>query len=157
MPVEFSQASEYAKERCKHEALHTQFGPPGRPYEYRPYPAMLYRVTRATGTGVPVFEPKIAQDDAERARLAAEGFVAGGQGVALEAFEAMETEHAKLAAELNYEAQHKVSARAAQEIATAQATFGARHLPTIPETPIPAHHKKPGRPPKRAAPVVAEA
>jgi hypothetical protein len=58
---------------------------------------------------------------------------------------ANELEASKLAAEINYDAR-RLSLNAQLEIERAQQAAGARHLPSIPETPI----KKRGRKPKTA-------
>ncbi len=119
----------------KHEALYTIYGPPGRPYVHRDYPMMMYRFLRAKD-GTPVAEGEVAPGVDERRNLESRGFVAGGQGKAWEAFEAQELEHAKLAAEINYDAKHKLSEQASAEVQTAQETFGAQHLPEVPRTPV---------------------
>ena len=43
--------SAYAKEMRKHEANYTEYGPPGRPYQFRAYPTMMYKADRRDGTG----------------------------------------------------------------------------------------------------------
>ena len=135
MGVVWTQQSEYAKERRKHEAHHTEFGAPERPYTYTPYPTRMYKCTRVE-KGARVFEGITARDEVEQRNLESRGFVAGGQAAALDALERQEFEHAQLAAERNYDVKHKLSEKAAAEVAEAEAAHGARHLPSVPETPI---------------------
>ena len=96
--VQLGKDSAYAKEITKHEAHHTQYGPPGRPYEFRPYPTMLYRPTRSKTSGDVAYEGQEAKDDHERERFERVGFIHGGKGAALAALEAREFEIAELAA-----------------------------------------------------------
>lgn len=126
----------YAKELCKHEAHHTQYGPPGRPYVYRDYPHMMYRPKRVDGGAT--FEGQVANDEIERERLERQGFFFGGQGEALKGLEAREFEYAELAANRAL-TDRKMSDRAQGEAAAVdEATI--RHLPAINEA-----NKKSGR------------
>ena len=155
MPVVHTPDTPYAQEMRRHEANYTIYGSPGRPYEFREYPAMMYRFVREAKTGTPIPEGQIAADEHARRNLESRGFVFGGQGKALDVFEAEQTEHAKLAAELNYDVKNKLSERAAREVTDAQQTFGAQHLPVVPETPIKAKGWPKGKPrAKKIAPII---
>lgn len=142
--ITFSPQSEYAKEMAKWEAHHTQYGPPGRPYVFREYPAMLYKPTR-DAMGKVSFESRLANDENERADLERLGFVHGGQGKALEALEAREFEVAELAANRAFN-DRKLSPEAQAEAARIDAST-SQHLAEIPEAPV----KRRGRPRKSAA------
>jgi hypothetical protein len=147
MAVVHSPDSEFAKEMRKWEAHHTQYGPPGRPYTYQPYPTRMYKAVRADD-GSRTFEAFTANDEHEQRNLESRGFVVGGQQAALDALSAAELEHSKLAAERNWEVAHgRVSEKAAAEVAAHEAAAGARHLPSIPEAP-----KRRGRKPKAEQP-----
>ena len=128
----------YAKELTKHEAHHTQYGPPGRPYVYREYPARMYRPFRPPQGGPAQFEGKTAADEHERAVLEGLGFVYGGQGKALQALEAREFELAELAANRTV-SDRKMSVKAQAEADAVDSTT-IQHLGAIPEA-----HPKTGR------------
>lgn len=148
MPVVHAPKSAYAEERRKWEATHTEYGPPGRPYTYQPFPTRMYKALRQAD-GSRTFEAFTANDAHEQRNLESRGFVVGGQQAALDALSAQELEHATLAAEINYDARYRLSEKARADVDAAQAQAGARHLPVVPETPI----KKRGRPKKDAASV----
>lgn len=137
--VTLSQNSPYAQELCKWEAHYTQYGPPGRPYEYHPYPTRMYKATRPSQGGV-AFEGQDAENDAERARLERDGYIYGGQAAALAALERRETEIAELAANRAFNDRRMSDKAQAEAAATDDTTI--RHLAEIPRTPI----KKRGRP-----------
>jgi hypothetical protein len=143
MAVVHTPESEFAKEMRKWEAHHTQYGPPGRPYTYVELPRRLYTATRQAD-GTRTLEGFTVHTDDELRNMQSRGYCLTQQD-ALDALDREHTEHGKLAAELNYEAR-RMSAKAATEIDSAQAAYGAKHLPSMPETPI----KKRGRP--KAAP-----
>lgn len=145
--VTLSPQTEYAKEVCKWEAQHTQYGPPGRPYQYHPYPTMLYKASR-DGMGVLSFDSRIAHDDAERAIAEGQGYVWGGQAAALEALERQQFAAAEAEAEINYEIRRMGEKARAEANAHLEST--ANHISEIPVTPI----KRRGRP-KKAEPVTA--
>lgn len=149
MPVVHAPETEYAKEMRRHEAAYTQYGPPGRPYVPREYPWRLYKATRQKD-GARTFEAQTANDEHERRNLESRGFVVGGQEAALAALEAIEFNHAELAANLNFQARRMTAGNphAAEEIAAAQEAHGAKHLPMVPETPI----RPRGRPKKTTVP-----
>lgn len=134
MGVVHAPDSEYAKEMRSWEANYTEFGPPGRPFVQRDYPAMLYKAGRVQGTPQ-IVERQTAQNEDERRNLESRGFVWGGPKAAMEALEQQEVWHAKLAAERNYEVQ-RMSEGARAEVAAVEAAAGMRHLPTIPKKPV---------------------
>lgn len=142
MGVVHSPDSKYAEEMRRWEALHTQYGPPGRPYEYREYPTQMYKAGRNDAGRSVILESRRAEDSTERERLERDGFVCGGQQAALDALERSELELAKLAAEINYDAQHKLSDKARAEVEAAQADAGMRHIGEIPEKPKRKHTRK---------------
>lgn len=128
------QGTPYAEEMRKHEALHTSYGAPGRPYTYREFPKRLYKATRGE-RGVQ-FDGYTVQSEDEQRNMQSRGYYLS-QTDAQSALEREQTEHGKLAAERNYEiATGRVSERAAAEIRQAEAEHGARHLPEVKETPI---------------------
>ncbi len=127
--------SAYAKEMRKHEANYTEYGPPGRPYQFRAYPTMMYKADRRDGTGpIVVVAREEAADEVDRARLESMGFVYGGQPAALAAFEKQQVEFATIAAARNYE-DRNMGERAKAESAMVEAN-STEHVPAIPETPI---------------------
>jgi hypothetical protein len=144
--VEIGRWSAYAKEVIKHEALHTQYGPPGRPYEFHAYPTMMYRASRPKAGGVtPDFEGQEAGSDTERSNLESLGYVHGGKQAAWDALEKREFEIAELAANRNA-LDRTMSPRAQAEAAAAEEGT-IQHLAAVPETPI-APKRGRGRPPK---------
>lgn len=147
MPINASSA--YAIEMAKHEAHFSEFGPPGRPYEYRAYPTAMYKASRTPQGGEPRFEYAQAGDDAERERLERVGFVHGGKAAAVKALERQEFEIAELAANRAF-TDRTMSEKARAEAAQVDEST-VRHLATIPETPV----KRRGRKPKSAEPVSA--
>jgi hypothetical protein len=128
----------YARELTKHEANFTQYGPPGRPYVYREYPAMMYKPSRPKMGGPPIFEGQTAENEQQREQLERVGFVYGGQGAALAALEAREFEIAELAANRTT-TDIKMSAKAQAEMDAVDMTT-IQHLGEIP-----AAHPKTGR------------
>ena len=141
--IQIGTGTAYAKELTKWEAQHTQYGPPGRPYEYREYPAMMYKPTRARDSGTVTYEHQVVETEHERSVLEALGFVAGGKGKALEALERREFEIAELAAARAAE-DRLMGARALSE-ADAKDSATIQHLAEIPAEPI---RRGPGRPRK---------
>lgn len=135
-------SSKYAEEMRKWEAHYSQFGPPGRPYEFHAYPTRMYKASRPPKGGPAVFEGADASTDQERESLERIGFVWGGQAAALQALEQREFEIAELAANRAH-SDRKMSEKAQIEADAAdRATI--QHLPAVPETPI----KRRGRPKK---------
>src|SRR5690242_21669714 len=97
----------YAQEMRKHEAHHTQFGPPGRPYTFKPgdegyeFPRRLYRATRLDKGGVD-YEGFTVNNEAEQRNMQSRGYALTQQG-ALSALEREQAEHGALAAEREWE------------------------------------------------------
>lgn len=146
MPVEHGQASQYAIEMRKHEATHTQWGPPGRPFVFREFPKALYRFKYEQGRGIVKDEMQVAKSEDEQRNLQSRGFHVS-QELAIQAIEREHTEHGKLAAEREWQIQHgRHSEHAIAEIREAEAAHGAQHLPNVSEKPI----KKRGPKPKVA-------
>lgn len=139
------QNTHYAAEMRKHEALHTSYGPPGRPFKYAEFPKMLYKAVRDEN-GVNLENFTVNNEDEQR-NMQSRGFCLS-QPDALAALEREQTEHGKLAAERNYEIKHgRISEQAAEEVRAAEAEFGARHLPEVKEKPV----RRRGRPAKVVA------
>ena len=141
-----SGSSKYAEEMRKWEAHHSQFGPPGRPYEFHAYPTRMYKASRPKAGGSAVFEGADAANDQERESLERNGFVYGGQAAALEVLEQREFEIAELAANRAFH-DRKMSDKAQLEAEKADSST-INHLPAIPETPV----RRRGRPKKAAEP-----
>ena len=98
----WSPDSDYAKERRKWEAQHTQFGPPGRPFVYAEYPLMLYRAKRRPEGGKdPILENFTVEDEQQERNMQSRGWVRGPD-YAIKALEASEQGLAQAAAERAY-------------------------------------------------------
>lgn len=144
MPVVISPDSELGKELAKWEQTVTKYVPdgeaPGRPYQYRPYPRMLYRaVKKSNGKVVCVDNPlaydtereqleaervskqcqRIVQSDVEERNAMNEGW-RESPTEALSAHEQHEQNIGQAAAELEFSAQ-RMSAKARAEIKAAHA------------------------------------
>ncbi len=127
---------------AKWETTHTQYGPPGRKYEHKDYPAAMYRPGRDP-KGVLCFEFEVAESETRRSSLEALGYVYGGKGAALKVLEEREAEIAKLAANRAFnERTMSPKARAEAEAADDETD---QHLPVIPEQPV---TRRRGRPAK---------
>lgn len=128
------QGTPYAEEMRKHEAFHTSFGAPGRPYVYREFPMRLYKaVSGARGVE---FEGFTVNDENEQRNMHSRGYC-DSQAEAMAALEREQMEHGKLAAEREWEIQHgRISEKAAAEVREAEAEYGARHLPEVPAKPV---------------------
>lgn len=149
--ISLPQSTEYAKEMAKWEAHHTQWGPPGRPYQFHEYPKRMCRAEYVPGEGFKVVEGFNANTRDEELNFLSRGFGVGHAG-AIEIAERAHTEAGRLAAEREFAIQHgRHSERAVAEVRAAEAEYGARHLPEVPETPI----KRRGRKPKAAEPIQA--
>ncbi len=158
--IAINEGSPYGEELRKHEAHYTKWGPPLRPYPFKPgeagyeFPKMLYRAVRATdetgkSRGIS-YEGFVVNNDTELTNMCSRGYSLS-QSLALEALEREQLEHGTLAAERNYEIKHsRISEKAASEVRAAEAEHGARHLPMVPETPI----KRRGRPRKVSVPAI---
>ena len=136
------QNTPYAEEMRKHEAHHTIYGPPKRPYVFEEFPKRLYIAERVTTGGVEL-KGFTVNDPREQANMESRGYCRS-QEDALEALERAQLVAGELAAEREYEIRHgRISKKAAAEVRVAEAAHGARHLPEVPETPI---RRKAGRP-----------
>lgn len=134
MPVIYAPESAYAKEMVKHEAHYSQFGPPQRPYVFRPYPKRLVKVEReAMGGKILITDHRDVDDESAELLAKGQGFLVLAE--AADALASGELDVAKLAAEINYDVKHKLSPAAAAEVAVAQANAPG-HLAVVPETPI---------------------
>lgn len=145
MSVMYPPETEFAKERVKWEAQNSEMGKAGRPYVFRPYPAMLFKAGRPdNGLGAhTIVATKIAESEKDAALYAHEGFRATPTE-AIEYINAQQLEFSRLAAEINGEQKHKLSERASAEVDQARAAHVGTisgHMPVVPETPI----KKRGR------------
>jgi hypothetical protein len=135
MPVLHSPDSEYAKERRKHEALHSEFGAPGKPYVFQPYPTMMYKAGLNDKSQVAILDSIEATTERERREFEKLGFVHGGQGAAVAAFERQRQEMAVLAAKRNFEDRNmSEEAKSERDVVEARSS---EHLGAIP----PAHPK----------------
>lgn len=130
MAVVHSPESNFSKEMAKWESGFSQFGPPGRPYTYQPFPTRMYKAVRAKD-GAIQFEGHDANDDDEQRNFESRGFVAGGRAAAKDALDRQELEVAKLAAEGAYE-ERRMSPKAQAEARSVRQA-SAVHLGEIPE------------------------
>ena len=135
MAVMHAPESAHSKEMAKWEAQYTQAGPPGRLYEYRPYPATLFKAGRLSHGPLGIVDTVVVEDRDQAQRHRSRGYYAEPLE-AIQAKEAEQVEFARLAAERNYDVKFKLSPQAAAEVAAAEDTHGSEHLPMIPETPI---------------------
>jgi hypothetical protein len=134
--VLYSPSSNYAKERVKWESHHTRLGAPGRPYVKREFPMMLYLGGRPeSGLGADtVIAYELVGSEREFDQWRQRGY-RETPNAAIEAYQAQDLEIAKLAANIEHQKHHGLSANAIAEVERAQdATPG--HLPMVPETPI---------------------
>jgi hypothetical protein len=81
------------------------------------------------------FDREDAESDVQRENCERRGFVYGGQGAAVEAYDAQQTEFAALAANRAY-SDRKMSPEAQREAAAVDES-ASKHLPVIPELPRP--------------------
>lgn len=131
--------SEFAKEARKWEAYPTQYGPPGRPYTFKEYPLMMYKITEINPLH---YEHEVVGDENEKRNLLSRGFFASLKE-ADEGYRHQQLEIAKLAANRAYHEQRMSPEAQAEARAYEDAQDG--HVPVIPEAPI---RRKPGRPAK---------
>lgn len=160
MAMQYQQDGEYATIRRQWEALPSVLGDGERPYvPHRQFPMMLHLAGTFTGGGLGIIQTQIVgrviSDPKTGVPMEGHNDVAAYEAAiergfretpleAIEFYNEQQLEYAKLAAERAYEVRHKLSPKAAAEIAAAEEDAGAVHLPTIPETPI----KRRGRKPK---------
>lgn len=110
-----------------------------QPSTFQAYPARLYRVTNRKPL---TFDGETVGSEVEQRNLESRGFVAGGQGEALKAYDAEQRSIAKLAANRAH-GEQRMSPEAQAEAQQYEADADG-HVPVIPEQP-----KKPrGRPVK---------
>ena len=134
MPVRIPPESVEAQERRKWEAFPTEFGAPGRPFVFYPYPTMLHKAGRRDGITPDIVDSQIATNDNEKANLMSRGFCESPAD-AITLLHATELEHAKLAAERNFDVKNRLSAKAGAEVEAAEAGHDG-HLPSVPVTSI---------------------
>lgn len=134
MAVDYPKDSEYAKERAKWEAEHTDFGKPGRLYVKRDFPMTLHKAGRREGVTPVIAETMQAGDEHVMDRERHNGFYPTPLE-ALDAFHALDLEIAKLAAE-RHENERRMSSLAQAEGKAADEADGA-HVPSVPVTPLP--------------------
>lgn len=133
MGVLHSPDSNFSKEMVKHEAQHSVYGPPGRPYVKRDYPMMLHKAGRNENGSPEITDTQIAETEVQRGNLLSRGFRENPLD-ALSLMHAEDRELATLAAERNFH-ESRMSAQAQREAARVDATTGD-HVPTVPETPL---------------------
>lgn len=142
--VMHSPSSNYAKERVKWEAHHTNLGAPQRPYVKREYPMMIFLGGRPDGglgaDTVIAYETIGSEREYEHWRQ--RGY-RPSPNEAIEAYKAQELEYAQLNANLEHQKKHTLSERAAAEVTAAQDAVTG-HLPMVPETPIVRRQPKEG-------------
>lgn len=112
-----------------------------RPTHFQTHPAMMYKVTQKNPW---VFEQEIAETETMQQNLESRGFVAGGKGAAVAAYDEAQQNLAVMAAVRNAEDRHMSPAALAESHAAEQES--SRHLGEIPRTPV----KRRGRPAKIA-------
>jgi len=133
----------YGKELWKWEHTDSETHPSDstirgmRPTHPQMYPAMLYRCTQKNPI---LFDRKEVADEVQERLACGQGFVAGGQLKALEAFEARQQSNAIGAAERNW-MDRKMSAKAKEE-SNAFETAHSTHQPEIPRKPVRKYVKK---------------
>lgn len=133
MGVIHSPDSNFAKEMVKHEAQHSAFGAPQRPYVKRDYPMMLHLGGRGSSGAPEIVDTHIVESEVQAANLKSRGF----RETPLEALALLhrqDTEIATLAAERNFH-ESRMSEQAQREAAIVDASTG-NHVASIPETPI---------------------
>lgn len=139
MAVQYSKDSAYAQEARKWEGQYSEYGPPGRPYQFMEFPKRLYKATRPVAGGSIQFDGRDAADENEERNLLSRGY-RFGQDKAIEALEKADLYVAEATANRHFMDQRLGAAARAEAEAADNAT--ASHLPEIPE-------KKRGRPAKK--------
>lgn len=145
MPILISEQSQYGKEAWKWEHTTAEVHPSDssirgmRPVGFQPYPAMLYRCLQKNPYK---FDEFVVHSADEQRNMESRGWIAGGQGEAVKAFEANQQALAIAAAERNYQDRNIGEKARAESDAAEQAS--SSHLGEIPRTPI----KRRGRPAK---------
>ena len=128
--------TQFSKESVKWEAHHTAMGPPLRPYVRYEYPMMIHRAGPPPGGLGPIeiVETKEVLVDTWRNFEYGLGFRETPLE-ALDAYAARQFTRAESAAERNYDVKHKLSPKAAAEVAAAE-EVATDHLAMVPITPI---------------------
>lgn len=103
-----------------------------RPIGFQEYPAAMYKVANRNPLR---FDMEEAADEVGRENCERRGFVFGGQGCAVDAYDKQQTEFAELAANRAFN-DRKMSPRAQAEAASVDEEM-SKHLPVIPELPKP--------------------
>lgn len=131
MPVLHSPESAYSQEMRKHEAQHSQFGPPGRPYVKRDFPMMMHKASSPSA----IAETVIAADEKDADYHWHQGFRPTPQ----EAFAALDRtqfEAAELHAEIEYEKKNTLMSDGAKRDVERAEDAAPGHLASVPVTPI---------------------
>lgn len=158
--------SNLAKEMSKFEQFPSEWGSPGNPYMFRPFPKMLYRAQlwngkafcmapdprRAEFNDINEYKNKvelarqfnqecqrIVKDDAEMSRAMEDGW-RESPDEAVAYLKGREQERADVTAMRQHE-DRNMSEMAQREAARAVADAGGEHMPEIPRTPV-ARRKK---------------
>jgi hypothetical protein len=137
MPVIQNWESAEGRERWKWEHTRAESHPSDpmlrglRPESPQAYPAMMYRVMNRNPLR---FESHEVASEVEQRNLESRGFVAGGQGAAVEEYERREQSVAVAATERAYHEQ-RMSPKAQAEAEAVDLTT-IKHLGEIPETPV---------------------
>jgi len=146
MPIVHNPSSALAQELRKWEQHPTALAideagemRPGNPYAYRPYPKMLYRAQKRDNGQVQVIDPTdeafskscqvIVHDEADHRRKRDQGWH-DSIAEALAAYEAMERDIARAAAEANFAVQRMSERARAEHQQATDAT--ADHVPDLP-------------------------
>lgn len=137
-------SSNYAKERVKWEAHHTNLGAPKRPYVKRDYPMMVFLGGRPEGGlgADTVIAYKTVGSEREFEEWRQRGY-RPSPNEAIDAYKAQEVEFARLNANLEHQKRHGLSEKAAAEVTAAQESVTG-HLPMVPVTGIKPRAKKDG-------------
>lgn len=152
MGILHSPENAYSQEMCKWEAIHTAYGPPGKPFVHQDYPMMMYKAGLVQHVGiVDLMHPpdpvgitarEVADDEVMRRNLESRGFVAGGPKAAVDAWHQAQQAVAMAAAVRNAD-DLRISEKAHAEVLKAESeSFG--HLAAIPEKPIKRRGRAPG-------------
>lgn len=139
MAVHHAPESAHAKELWKWDHTIAEVNPVDgnirglRPLGPQPYPARMYKAGRIQGVPA-IVEACEVNSEAEQRNAESLGFVAGGQGAAMDALHRQDVEFARLAANREFtDRKMGEQARAEAERIDSQTS---EHLPVIPETPV---------------------
>lgn len=130
-----------AAERRKFEAMYSPYGPGERPYVYREFPLTLHKAGRPLDKdgnvklgAAEIVETREVSNLDEEVRENAYGFYRD-PSMAVAKLKAQDVEIAKLAANIEHQKMHGLSAKAVAEVEAAQNAH-AGHMPMVPVTPI---------------------